>query len=57
MKTPANVRHNKPDMIIWNISGNSCTVFEFSCPRDVNVSKKAKEKEDKKTARCCGLYN
>ena len=33
-------------MIIWNNPEKPCTVVEFSCPNDVNVSKKAKEKED-----------
>ena len=46
VKTPANVRHNKPDLIMWNKSTKNCHIIEFSCPNDVNVSKKVKEKED-----------
>ena len=46
MKTPANVRHNKPDLIVWKKNEKTCKVVEFSCPNDVNVTKKIQEKED-----------
>ena len=46
VKTPAGVPHNKPDLIMWNCSTKNCYVIEFSCPNDMNVSKKVQEKED-----------
>ena len=46
VKTPANVRHNKPDLIVWKKNEKTCKVVEFSCPNDVNVTKKIQEKED-----------
>ena len=33
-------KNNKPDLIIWNSEIKTCQVVEFSCPADVNVSKK-----------------
>ena len=47
IKTPTKVRHNKPDLLIWNNLFKTCSVCEISCPADVNVSKKIREKEDK----------
>ena len=42
--TPAEVKHNKSDLPIW--CRNTCKKVEFSCPADVSVTKKIKEKED-----------
>ena len=38
--------HNKPDILIWNTEKKTCTVVEISCPADVNIAKKSKEKLD-----------
>ena len=38
--------HNKPDILIWNTEKKTCTVVEISCPADVNITKKSKEKLD-----------
>ena len=46
IKTSTKVKHNKPDMIIWDNNIKSCKVVEFSCPADVNVVKKVPEKEN-----------
>ena len=46
VKTPTKIRHNKPDLIIWNTKDKLCNVVEFSRPADINVSKKVQEKED-----------
>ena len=46
VKTPAKMRHNRLDLIIWNNKDKPCNVVEFSCPADMNVSKKVQEKED-----------
>ena len=44
--TLAKVRHNKPDLLIWCRDTKTCKIVEFSCPADVNVTKKIQEKED-----------
>ena len=43
IKTAVKVRHNQPDMVIWDIENENCHTIEFSCPADVNVRKKAAE--------------
>ena len=42
--TATKVKHNKPDLVIWNKTEKICTVIEFSCPADINISKKIAEK-------------
>ena len=32
IKTVTKVKHNKPNMIIWNNKIKSCKIVEFSCP-------------------------
>ena len=44
--TPAKVKHNKPDLVIWCCDTKTCKIVEFSCPVDVDVTKKIQEKED-----------
>ena len=46
IKTPAQVRHNTPDLLIWNLPEKYCNVIEINCPPDVNVTKKTQEKKD-----------
>ena len=36
--------HNKPDLIIWNYETKVCTIVAFSCPLDINTTKKVSEK-------------
>ena len=45
-KKAIKTKNNKPDLIIWNNEGKTCQVVEFSCPTDINVSKKVSEKEN-----------
>ena len=45
IKTAIKTKNNKPDLIIWNNEVKTCQVVEFSCPADINVSKKVSEKE------------
>ena len=45
--TSKNFKHNKPDMVIWNHKDRQCTIIEFSCPADISIGKKIKEKIDK----------
>ena len=44
--TATKIKHNKPDLVIWNKTEKICTIIEFSCPADINISKKIAEKTD-----------
>ena len=44
--TATKVKYNKPDLVIWNKTEKICTIIEFSCPADINISKKIAEKTD-----------
>ena len=44
IKTAVKVRRNPPDLVIWDIENKNCRIIEFSCPADVNVTRKAPEK-------------
>ena len=44
IKTSTRIPHNKPDLIIWDNEKNTCKIVEFSCPSDVNVTRKVDEK-------------
>ena len=44
IKTATKVPHNKPDLVIWNYETKVCTIVEFSCPLDINTTKKVSEK-------------
>ena len=53
--TLAKVKHNKPDLLIWCRDTKTCKIVEFSCPADVNVTKKIQEKEDNYAPPICML--
>ena len=44
IKTAAKIPHNKPDLVIWNKETKLCSIIEFSCPLDTNISRKVNEK-------------
>ena len=46
VKTTANVKNNRPDLIIWDLNSKECQVVDFSCPGDINVTQKIQEKEN-----------
>ena len=46
MTAATKVKHNKPDLGIWNKTEKISTIIEFSCPVDINISKKIAEKTD-----------
>ena len=46
IRTSTKLAHNKPDILIWNKAEKTCAVVEISCPADMNITKKAKEKLD-----------
>ena len=43
-KTLTKIPHNKPDIVIWKQNEKLCSIIEFSCPADVNISRKIDEK-------------
>ena len=44
INTAQKVPHNKPDLVIWNTKEKTCNIVEFSCPADINITKKEEEK-------------
>ena len=44
IKTSTKLPHSKPDILIWNKSTKMCAAIEISCPADINIMKKIKEK-------------
>ena len=44
IKTATKIPHNKPDLVIWNEETKLCSIIEFSCPLDTNISRKVNEK-------------
>ena len=46
IKTAIKTKNNKPDLIIWKNEVKTCQVVEFTCPADINVSKKVSKKEN-----------
>ena len=45
IKTATKVPHNKPDLVIWNYETKVCTIVEFSCPLDRNLSVRTTSQE------------
>ena len=46
VKTSSKVPHNRPDMIVWDMTKKLCHIIEFSCPADINIVNKVSEKEN-----------
>ena len=46
IKAAMKTKNNKPDLIIWNNEVKICQVVEFSCPADIDVSKKVCENDN-----------
>ena len=44
ISTAQKVPNNKPDLTIWNIKEKRCSLVEFSCPADINITKEEEEK-------------
>ena len=44
INTSQKVPHDKPDLVIWNTKEKTCNIVEFSCPADINITKKEEEK-------------
>ena len=45
VKLSSNVPHNRPDMMVWDMTKKLCYIIEFSCPADINIVNKVSEKE------------
>ena len=43
LKTITELPHNKPDVVIWNYNEKPCIIIAFSCPADINISRKIDE--------------
>ena len=50
IKTTLKAPHSKPDIIIRGKWKKICTIIEFACPSDVNISSKNQEKLNNYTA-------
>ena len=44
INTAQKVTRIKPDLVIWNTKEKTCNIVEFSCPADINITKKEEEK-------------
>ena len=55
MKTTPKVKHNKPDIILWNKEEHKCSVIDVCIPLDENVKANEKVKEDRYMPLLVGL--
>ena len=46
VKTCTKVKHNRPDIVSWNHRDRHCLIIEVSCPLDINIVEKEREKEN-----------
>ena len=46
VKTAAKDKHNKPEIIEWDIEQKTCKIIDVSCPTDGNVMSKINDKEN-----------
>ena len=44
IKTATKTPHNKPDLVIWEKENKMCSIVEFSCPADINITQKVNDK-------------
>ena len=44
--TTPKVKHNKPDMVVWDIRSHTCAIVDICVPLDVNVHVQEKTKTD-----------
>ena len=43
-KTATKIPHKKPDLVIWDKENKMCSIVEFSCPADINITQKVNDK-------------
>ena len=44
IKTATKIPHNKPDLLVWDTDQKICQIIELSCPSDVNLIGKTRNK-------------
>ena len=44
IKTATKIPHNKPDLVIWDKANKLCSIVEFSCPADINITQEVNDK-------------
>ena len=49
------ITYNKSDLIIWNHKNIVCTLVDFSCPLDSNITKKVTEKKNNYGPLICNM--
>ena len=45
--TARKVKHNRPDMLIWDIKEKTCKIVEVTCPLDTNIQQAFELKQQK----------
>ena len=46
ISTAPRVKHNKPDIVVWNDTTKKCTIIDICVPLDINVINQEKTKVD-----------
>ena len=44
IKIATKIPHKKPDLVIWDKENKMCSIVEFSCPADINITQKVNDK-------------
>ena len=55
IKTPYNVKHNKPDIVLWRKNEKKCYIIDIVVGLDVNVTKNCQLKHDNYFQLCAEL--
>lgn len=55
ISTAPRVKHNKPDIVVWNDTIKKCTIIDICVPLDINVINQEKAKVDTYTPLIVGL--
>ena len=50
--TAPRVKHNKPDIVVWNEIKKTCTIIDICVPMDLNFTNQGKMKVDTYTPHC-----
>ena len=44
IQTATNLKHNKPDIVVWDRAEKICKIIKIDSPTDINISKNVEEK-------------
>ena len=47
LQTPKKIKHNRPDIVIWDRNRTTCTIVEVGVPLDFNIASRQRNKADK----------